>query len=221
MEKPKVLFFDVNETLLDLSELKNSVGSILGGREDLVPLWFRMMLHYSLVSTLGNDYKHFGEIGMATLQMMARNQGIYLPRLEAQQALSPIRSLSPHPDVIPGLTILKEKGYRMFTLTNSSFEGVNAQMEYAGLTDFFDDLLSVEAVQRFKPHPEVYQWAASRINLKPQDCMMIAAHGWDVAGAQWTGMHTAFIDRPGQQIYPLTDHPNYIKNDLIQLAHAL
>ena len=79
MDKPQALFFDVNETLLDLGDLKQSIGMTLGGREDLVPLWFRMMLHYSLVHTVADQYRHFGEIGVATLQMLARNQGLDLP----------------------------------------------------------------------------------------------------------------------------------------------
>jgi len=49
MTKPKVIFFDVNGTLLDLAPLKSSVGAALGGREDLLPLWLTALLHYSLV----------------------------------------------------------------------------------------------------------------------------------------------------------------------------
>ena len=52
VDKPKVLIFDVNETLLDLTSMRSSVGEALGGREDLLPLWFSTMLHYSLVSTV-------------------------------------------------------------------------------------------------------------------------------------------------------------------------
>ncbi|MFG0253607.1 MAG: haloacid dehalogenase type II, partial [Rhodopirellula sp. JB053] len=44
METPQLLIFDVNETLLDLAPLKSSVGKALGGREDLLPLWFSTML---------------------------------------------------------------------------------------------------------------------------------------------------------------------------------
>ena len=47
--KPKVVFFDVNETLLDLSPVKKQIGIALGGREDLLSLWFTTMLQYSLV----------------------------------------------------------------------------------------------------------------------------------------------------------------------------
>ena len=52
--KPKVLFFDINETLLDIHEVKESVATALGGGPEVVSLWFTMMLQYSLVSTVTN-----------------------------------------------------------------------------------------------------------------------------------------------------------------------
>src|SRR5680860_40693 len=78
MHKPTVIIFDVNETLLDLAPLKASVGKALGGREEFLPLWFSMMLHYSLVETLTGHYHSFEEIGTAALMMVAKTQGIEL-----------------------------------------------------------------------------------------------------------------------------------------------
>jgi 2-haloacid dehalogenase len=73
MERPKVILFDVNETLLDLRPLKESIGKALGGRPDLAPIWFTTMLQYSMVTTLADRYSDFAEIGAACLQMVARN----------------------------------------------------------------------------------------------------------------------------------------------------
>ena len=47
-EQPKVIIFDVNETLLDLETMRESVGAALNGRQELLPLWFSTMLHHSL-----------------------------------------------------------------------------------------------------------------------------------------------------------------------------
>ncbi len=41
MTRPKVILFDVNETLLDLTPVKESVGMALGGRPELAPLGSR------------------------------------------------------------------------------------------------------------------------------------------------------------------------------------
>ncbi|MEL7309089.1 MAG: haloacid dehalogenase type II, partial [Pseudomonadota bacterium] len=54
--KPKVIVFDVNETLLDLEQMQSSVSKALDGNTQLLPLWFSTMLHHSLVSTVSNDY---------------------------------------------------------------------------------------------------------------------------------------------------------------------
>ena len=219
--RPKCLFFDVNETLLDLDAMKESVAAALGGRPDLLPLWFTTMLQYSLVATVGDHYDDFGVIGAATLQMVARNHDIDLSDDAAKQALAPIRSLPAHPDVRPALEQLKQAGYSMVTLTNSSQAGVDAQMKNAGLTDLFDDRLSGEHVQMFKPHSHVYKWASRKMNVPPEDCMLIAAHGWDIAGALWAGWRGAFVARPGAQLYPLAKQPEINKPDMQQVAAQL
>ncbi|MBO6495222.1 MAG: haloacid dehalogenase type II [Roseivirga sp.] len=218
---PKVLFFDVNESLLDLAAIKSSIGKALNGREDLVPLWFTTMLQYSLVSTTARQYADFGAIGMATLKMVAANNGIELSDDDAKAAVSPIKSLPAHSEVKEALALIKKAGYRMISLTNSSNAGVAAQFENAGLTDFFDQRLSVEDIGKFKPHTDVYDWAARKVGVKPEECMMIAAHGWDIAGALWANWRGAFIARPGQQLYPLAPLPEINETDLLKIANRL
>lgn len=221
MARPKAIFFDVNETLLDLTSMKRSVASALGGRDDLLSLWFTTMLQYSLVSSAGGQYEDFGVIGAATLRMVARNNGIDLDESDAKNAIMPIRSLPPHPDVRDGLERIKAAGYRMVTLTNSSNGGVEAQMHNAGLTDMFETRLSVEDVQMYKPHQHVYAWAARRLGLEPRECMLVAAHGWDIAGALWAGWRGAFLARPGAQLYPLAPKPEIDVPDLGAAADRL
>ncbi|MCP9237835.1 haloacid dehalogenase type II [Lewinella sp. JB7] len=218
---PSVIFFDVNETLLDLQPVKKSVARALGGREELVSVWFTTLLQYSLVATVGDHYTDFGSIGAATLRMVARQNGMDLSEAEAKEVLKPIRSLPPHADVSDGLHRLKESGFRLFTLTNSATGALNDQMTNSGLKPFFEDLYSVESVGRFKPHRDVYAWASEQVGEAPENCMLVAAHGWDIAGAGWAGMRTAFIERPGQTLYPLAERPDYSVPTLIELAKRL
>ena len=180
--RPKVLFFDVNETLLDLTQMKKQVGQALNGREELLSLWFTTMLQYSLVTTASGQYEHFGHIGAATLQMVAANNGITISEEEARDVIiNSLRGLPAHPEVKTALTQLKADGYKLVSFTNSSNEGVKKQFESAGLNPFFDERLSIEDVGKFKPFTDAYAWAAQKLNTKPEECMLIAAHGWDVA----------------------------------------
>ncbi len=219
MPKPKIIIFDVNETLLDLAPLKVSVGKALNNREDLLPLWFSTMLHYSLVETLTGSYHSFGEIGTAALIMVAEKQDIELAYEDAKSAIvTPLQSLPPHQDVATGLKLLSENGYRLFSLTNSSDEGVKAQLRNAGLTGFFEKSYSIESVGKYKPHPDTYQMVLDDLGVKPEQVMMVAAHAWDLIGAKNVGLQTAFITRPGAPLYPNTIKPDYVVNDLMELA---
>lgn len=215
--RPLVLLFDVNETLLDIRPLEAAVKNVLVD-EGSAKLWFATMLQYSLVMTVSDRYASFGDIGAAVLQMLARSRGIDLKANDAKQVLSVIRRLPPHPDVAPALELLKARGVRLASLTNSSQEVGEAQMKHAGLDGFFERMLSVESVLKFKPHRDVYGWAAGEMGVAPGECMLVAAHGWDVAGAKWAGLRTAFIAREGQQVFPLGETPDVDVADLLGFA---
>ncbi|MGC0913764.1 hypothetical protein [Pantoea agglomerans] len=49
------------------------------------------------------------------------------------------------------------------------------------------------------------------------ECMMVAAHGWDVGGAKRADMKTAFVTRQGQALYPLAPAPDLIVSDIGEL----
>jgi 2-haloacid dehalogenase len=170
-DRPEVLFFDVNETILDLREMKASVSEALGGRENLLPLWFTTMLQYSLVVTVAGRYANFIDIGIATLQMVAGSNGILLSEADARKAIEPISSLPPHPEVPGALRSLKNAGYRMFTPTNSSKAGITAQMKNSGLGEFFAEFLIVEEIGMYKPATHVYRWAARRAGVETKHCV--------------------------------------------------
>ncbi|MCP8900352.1 haloacid dehalogenase type II [Gilvimarinus xylanilyticus] len=222
LPRPKVIIFDVNETLLDLESMRASVGKALNGQQALLPLWFSTMLHNSLVTTVTGEYHDFGKIGVASLLMVAQNNDIELSEEQAKEAIvTPLLSLPAHPDVKQGLTQISEQGFKIVSLTNSSNKGVKTQFENAGLMEYFDARYSIEDIQIYKPDLRAYDWALQQLNVKPEEALMVAAHGWDVAGAKAAGLQTAFIARPGKALYPLAEKPDYIVDSVTELAAIL
>ncbi len=219
---PSVIFFDINETLLDMGNVAESITKALNGRDDLVSSWFTTMLHYSLVSNATDDYHHFGEIGVAAQLLVAKQHNIGLTKEQAQQAVAkPFRDLQPHHDVIQGLKRFQASGAKLVTLTNSSDAGIASQLTNAKLTEYFDGSLTVESLKVFKPDLRVYEWALAEMDVKPENAMLIAAHTWDIAGASKAGMQTAFIERDGQYQFELVDKADYSAPDLIKLADQI
>lgn len=220
--KPKLVIFDVNETLLDLSSLRSLIGGELGGRSDLLPLWFSTTLHYSVVETVSGSYRSFAEIGAAALVMIARREGMSLDLQDVTESLGKALSqLPPHADVRPCLQALQRAGFQMVSLTNSSQLGVEAQLAHAGLSHFFAKAYSVDSVRKFKPHPDTYRYVLSDWKLEPREALMAASHAWDLVGAGAIGLQTAFIARRNCFLYPNARGPSIVVNDLIELAKRL
>ena len=218
--RPELLLFDVNETLLDLSKLRRAINEEFSS-EAAFTQWFGLLLQYSLVETVTDSYHDFKQLGDAALTMLAQTLGQPArPAARRQALLALLTELPPHPDVQPGLAALREAGFRLATLTNSPDATQQKQLAYAGLTELFEQTLSVDEVRRYKPHPAPYRAACQRLGVAPAATLLVAAHGWDVAGALRAGLPAAFVARPGQAAYPLAA-PTHTAPTLLALARQL
>ncbi|NMH59133.1 haloacid dehalogenase type II [Alteromonas ponticola] len=217
--KPAALIFDVNETLLDLSSAKPALASLFNGQESLVELWFSMLLHHSLVESSIGGKHNFSEIGAATAQMVAYGKGISLSFEHALHVIKDAMTTLPaYDDAAKALKTLSQSGIKLIALSNSPTKGLRTQLEYAGIINYFNDVLSVEDAGRYKPHADVYHWACDKIGVAVENCMMVAAHGWDVAGAANAGMRTVFVEREGKCQYPLSAEASFSVSSLDELA---
>ena len=217
-DRPALLLFDINETLLDLAPLRTSIERILPGGAEL---WFTTMLQYAAAMNLAGRFAPFPEIGAAALRMLAEGRGIALSPGQAQAAIAAITRLPAHPDVAPALARLRAAGFRLAALSNSTTAGLRAQLAHAGLAPLFDAQFSVQDFGVYKPHPGVYLGATRRMRIAPGRAMLVAAHGWDVAGAGWAGLRTAFVCRGDKRPFPLAAEPGFTVRDLAGLADRL
>jgi 2-haloacid dehalogenase len=55
--------------------------------------------------------------------------------------------------------------------------------------------VSVEEVRAYKPHPAPYRRALELLELPPERVALVAAHGWDVLGAQAARLRAVWVDR--------------------------
>lgn len=220
MRRPELLIFDVNETLLDLTHLRTTLATALGGPERLAE-WFFRLLHGSLVANETDSFRSFETIGIEALRAVAQRQGIELSDTDAVDLVGGFRSLPAHPDVPVGLDRLGAAGFRLIALSNGSKTGIPAQLSNAGIIDRFELIVSVEEAGRFKPHRAPYEVALDRSEVAPGDALMVAAHDWDIIGARAAGIPGAFIRRPGVVWTVPHELPELTPADIAELASAL
>jgi 2-haloacid dehalogenase len=216
----RVCVFDVNETLLDLGALDPHFERAFGAA-GVRRAWFLQLLQSALVATVTDTYSDFGTIGGAALEMVAEREGVDLSDEDRQKILGGMRELPPHPEVADSLGRLRDAGLRLATLTNSTQQVAEAQMENSGLRDYFEQILSADTVRRLKPAPEPYRMAAESLGFEVGQVRLVAAHAWDVAGAMRAGCAAAFVARPGMVLDPLVERPDIVGADLREVADRI
>lgn len=215
-----VVVFDVNGTLLNTHAVAPKIRKLFGSNYSVTE-WFHEVIAYSMASTLTGNYREFGDIAASVLRMNADAQGVRVSSEDVEAIRTTMRTLPAFPDVSKGLRRLKEGGLRLAALSNSGRTALQSQMEHTRLTPYFESVLSVSIVQRYKPAKEVYETAAEMLNVTAGDILMVAAHPWDLMGAARAGCRTAFIRRPGKSLLPGMQKPDYIADDLNDLADQL
>jgi 2-haloacid dehalogenase len=101
--------------------------------------------------------------------------------------------LKPWPDAVRGLKRLKSK-HIIATLSNGNTGLLVDMAKHGGLP--WDCVFSSDTFKLFKPDPGMYLGAADRLDLKPSEVMMVAAHKPDLRAAAQQGLKTAFVKRP-------------------------
>ena len=220
---PSVLMFDVNETLIDIDSMAPLFARIFGDHRALRE-WFAQLVTYSMTATLAGRYTDFFALGQGVLQMLASVHGVDITDDDLRSVKRGMLTMPAHPDVEDGLTALRDKGFRLVTLTNSPPNPAGlTPLEHAGLAHLFEQRLSVDACRAFKPAPAVYRYACEQLGVAPAECMMVAAHVWDTVGAQAVGFSGALITRPGNALLPIPDlpQPAIVASDLRDFARQL
>jgi 2-haloacid dehalogenase len=215
-----ICVFDVNETLLDLSAIDPHFERVFGNAE-VRQQWFGQFIQSALVSIATDSYTQFGTIGSAAFDMIVARLGVEVSEEDKTTIMLAIGNLPPHPEVKQELARLKEAGFTIAALTNSTQQVVEKQLINAGLAEYFDKILSADSVKRLKPSKEPYEMVVKEFSVEVNDIRLIAAHAWDIAGALRAGCSAAFIARPGMVLDPLSEKPDIIGSDLTEVVSKI
>jgi 2-haloacid dehalogenase len=222
-ERPAVLVFDVNETLINFESM-NALFERIYGDKHVMREWLGHLIMYSMTLTLSGLYVDYFSLGQGLLQMVGSIKGAKVRPQDLEEIKTAMMTMPAHSDVVEGLKYLKKQGYRMVTLTNSPPNPRGkSPLEQAGLAEYFEHQFSIETARAYKPAQVVYHMVAQKLDVRPSSCCMVAAHVWDTIGAQSAGFSAALITRPGNALLPIPGlpQPNFVATDLIQLANIL
>ncbi|GHF82378.1 MULTISPECIES: haloacid dehalogenase type II [Streptomyces] len=135
-----------------------------------------------------------------------------------QELAGAARRLPPWPDTVAGLARLAGR-FPLIGLSNASRTALLELNAHAGLR--WHQALSAEDARAYKPDPAVYRLAVTVAGRPPERLLMVAAHAWDLRGAQALGLRTAYVARPVGDPPAPSDRFDLYAEDLADLARQL
>lgn len=199
----KALFFDVFGTLIDwrngIARESEKVLAKQGYKLD----WLAFADAWRNEYQPGMEEVRAGRIPFSRLDILHRhNLNRILPRFDIkadEQTLTDLNlawhRIDAWPDVPPGLARLRKK----FWLAPVSNGNISLMVDLARKNNLpWDAILGAEVAGDYKPKPRVYLAACEAFSLAPSECMMVAAHSYDLKAAADLGLKTAHIARPNE-----------------------
>lgn len=182
----RAVLFDVLGTLFSLEPLQRKL------RAPALEAWFERLLHSAASLTLAGGFEPFADLAASTLETTIAKLGL---KQDPKAILDALTQLPPDPDAEAAFDHLERANVLIGVLTNGGERQTRKLLEAAGLVDRVAEIVSVEEVELYKPHPAVYRHAAERLGVEPKGVTLIAAHAWDVLGAKQAGLDAVWVDR--------------------------
>ena len=166
-----------------------------GKSAEFTRLWRAKQFEYCYLRTITGRYADFFAVTEDALVYAAEAMHLELKADVRKRLLDAYLNLKLWPDAAEGLRKLKAAGVRIITISVFSTAMLRANAEHAGIADLFDDLLSTEVNQTYKPDPRAYALGMERLHLAKDEIAFAAFGAWDAYGAKSFGYPTFWVNR--------------------------
>ena len=181
--------FDAYGTLLDVDAAAREAAAEPGMealKENWLSIakgWRERQLRYSWLCSMMGKYDDFWELTTRALDSTLEEHALSSDEKIRKRLLSLYRELSAYGEVPKVLANLKAAGHKLAVLSNASPHMLTTAIEAAGISEWFDELLSADVLKCYKPTPTTYQLVTERFNCKPSEVAFFSSNNWDVSGS--------------------------------------
>jgi len=199
MDHPKAVLFDAYGTLFDVYSVGLLAEQLFPGQgQALAILWRDKQIEYTRLVTTSSDgahYQPFWELTRAGLRYACRRLGLELTAEREQQLMNQYRHLSAFPETREVLQVLKTRGIPTGILSNGDPQMLGIAVRSAGLEGLLDHVISVDAVRKYKTHPEAYRLGVQAVKKPASQILFVSCNAWDALAATWFGYRTLWVNR--------------------------
>jgi putative hydrolase of the HAD superfamily len=234
MRRPEALFFDLDDTLLDdHASVLRSLDLVC--QQVLAPALPELDLR-AFFRTYRETADTFWESGdirtedQATARLMLWRRALAqfdcsdeTVVVAARDAYTRLRDETPivFDDALPVLAALHGR-FPLALITNGGSEGQRSKLSQAGLSGFFDFVVTSDDFHAGKPDPGIFHHAAQQIGVAPEAAWHIGdSPGNDVKGAVNAGLGAVWLNRLAKRRDARHPAPHHEITSLIELLPLL
>jgi len=126
------------------------------------------------------------------------------------------------PNVKDVLQHLRDMKLHLAVATSSVSASARPFLDRHQLTKYFEVIITGDEIERGKPAPDIYLWAAEKLGVAPDECLVIEDSLSGVAAAKAAGMRVAAIpDTRFVDSAAYSEESDYVLEDLAQIPALL
>ena len=194
MKNIKAIIFDAYGTLFNVNSAAEKCKNKIGDKwEPFANYWRTIQLEYTWLRSLMNRHQDFWKV---TEDSLDKSMKVFQINMSMKNELLGLyKVLSTFPEVKETLKKLKEKKYKLAILSNGTPSLLKELVSGNNLENIFDDVMSVEEVKKYKPHPDVYNLPIKKYQIEKNQFVYLSANTWDVSAAGNFGFNSVWVNR--------------------------
>ncbi len=194
MKNIKAIIFDAYGTLFDVNSAAEKCKNKIGEKwEPFANYWRTTQLEYTWLRSLMGRHQDFWKV---TEQSLDKSMEIFkIDTTMKDKLLDLYKVLATFPEVEETLKKLKEKKYKLIILSNGTPSLLKELVSSNNLESIFDDVLSIEEVKIYKPHPNVYNIPIKKYQIEKNQFAYLSSNTWDVSAAGNFGFNSVWVNR--------------------------
>src|SRR3954471_18148280 len=130
--RPKVIAFDIIETVFSLEGMRSRLTS-LGLPETALELWFASALRNAFALAITDRFSPFRTMLRGALVTLLAKHRLPMDDDRIEVVLDGMAELEPHPDATEAFSVLVDEGFRIVALSNGASKTTEALLQRSGL----------------------------------------------------------------------------------------
>ncbi len=216
----ETILVDSYSTLVNEVSTREALAQYTDHPEALARIWYERSSIYGIAVTMLGEYRTTEKRHAEALDYALHSMDIDISEAEREQILE-TAEYEPFDDVRGALERLNEGGYDIYVLSNGDPDMLAHMVQTAEIDDLVADTISAADVGIYKPDPRLYRYTAQKVDTPVSELVHVTASWYDIQGASYTGMQTAWVRRLGKTWEAVLKDPHLKIDSLYEIADEL